>query len=56
MLVGPEVRRGRYAQSADVRDIAPTIAFLLGISPPDAAQGRPVSAVGAEGTIPLLSR
>jgi predicted AlkP superfamily pyrophosphatase or phosphodiesterase len=56
LLVGPEVRRGRYAQSADVRDIAPTLAFMLGVSPPDAAQGRPVGAVGAESTSPLLGR
>jgi hypothetical protein len=56
LLSGPNVRRGRYAQSTDVRDIAPTIAFLLGVSPPDGAQGRPVGAVGAESTIPLLSR
>ena len=44
---GPGVRRGRYAEPVDVRDVAPTLAFLMGVSPPDACQGKPVSAVGA---------
>lgn len=56
LLVGADVRRGRYAQSVDVRDLAPTLAFLLAISPPDAAQGKPVDAVGSEGSLPLLGR
>ncbi len=43
---GPGVRRGRYATPVDTRDIAPTLAFLLGVSPPDSCQGRPVAAVG----------
>jgi predicted AlkP superfamily pyrophosphatase or phosphodiesterase len=43
---GPGVRRGRYAQPIDPRDIAPTLAFLLGAAPPDLCQGKPVPAVG----------
>jgi arylsulfatase A-like enzyme len=46
LLSGPGVRRGRFAQPVDVRDVAPTLAFLLGVPPPDACEGRPVSSVG----------
>ncbi len=46
ILSGPGVRRGRYAQPIDPRDIAPTLAFLLGVPPPDMCQGKPVPAVG----------
>lgn len=46
LLKGPGVRRGRYAQPVDTRDVSPTLAFLLGVSPPDSCQGRPVPAVG----------
>lgn len=41
-LVGEGVSRGRYAREADPRDVAPTLSWLLGVPPPDAAQGRPV--------------
>ena len=47
ILSGPGVRRGRYAEAVDVRDVAASLAFLMGVSPPDACQGRPVSALGA---------
>ena len=43
---GPGVRRGRSSAPVDTRDVAPTLAFLLGVSPPDSCQGRPVPAVG----------
>ncbi|MDP2343863.1 MAG: alkaline phosphatase family protein [Deltaproteobacteria bacterium] len=46
LLRGAGVRRGRYSTPVDVRDIAPTLAFLMGVSPPDSCQGRPVPAVG----------
>jgi arylsulfatase A-like enzyme len=46
LVAGPGVRRGRYATPVDTRDVAPTLAFLLGVSPPDACQGEPVPAVG----------
>jgi predicted AlkP superfamily pyrophosphatase or phosphodiesterase len=46
MLAGPGVRRGRYAPPADARDVAATLAFLMGVPPPDMCQGVPVSAVG----------
>ncbi len=48
IVSGPGVRRGRYAEPVDVRDVAATLAFLMGVSPPDACQGKPVSAVGAK--------
>lgn len=41
------IRRGRFAQMIDPRDVAATLAFLLGVSPPDACEGKPVPAVGA---------
>lgn len=48
LVVGPGVRGGRYASPIDVRDVAPTVAFLLSVPPPDACEGRPVEAVGAK--------
>jgi predicted AlkP superfamily pyrophosphatase or phosphodiesterase len=48
LVYGPGVRGGRYAQPVDARDVAPTLAFLLGVSPPDACQGVAVPAVGAQ--------
>ncbi len=56
ILSGPGVRRGRYAALADPRDLAPTLAFLLRIAPPVSAQGQPLSAVGADATLPLFSQ
>lgn len=46
IIAGPGVRRGRYAQPVDPRDMAPTLAFLLGVAPPDMCEGKPVPAVG----------
>ncbi|MCC6807927.1 MAG: alkaline phosphatase family protein [Deltaproteobacteria bacterium] len=48
IIMGRGVRGGRYALPCDVRDVSPTLAFLLRVASPDHAQGRPVSAVGAE--------
>ncbi len=45
-VAGPGVRPGRYAQSVDARDAVSSLAFLLGVPPPDMASGHPVSAVG----------
>lgn len=45
LLAGPGVRRGRFAEGGDPRDVAPTLAFLLKGPPPDAAQGRPLAFV-----------
>lgn len=42
LLLGPGVRRGRFAEVGDPRDVAPTVAFLLRGPPPDAAEGRPL--------------
>ena len=44
---GTHVHRGRYAQMIDPRDVSATLAFLLGVPPPDACEGLPVPAVGA---------
>jgi predicted AlkP superfamily pyrophosphatase or phosphodiesterase len=46
LVRGPGVRRGRYSVPIDTRDVAPTLAFLMGVSPPDSCQGKPVPAVG----------
>ena len=40
LLAGPGVKPGRYAQSADLLDIAPTLAMMFGIEPPNDACGR----------------
>jgi hypothetical protein len=45
IVAGPGVAKGRYADAVDPRDVAPTLAFLLGVPPPDACQGRVLSAV-----------
>lgn len=39
-IAGPGVRPGRYATPATVIDLAPTLAWLLDILPPAAAEGR----------------
>ena len=36
----PWVRSGTYAQAAEPADIAPTLAFLLGVPPPSGSEGR----------------
>jgi predicted AlkP superfamily pyrophosphatase or phosphodiesterase len=46
IVAGPGVKRGRYATVVDPRDMSATLAFLLGVPPPDMCQGRPVPAVG----------
>lgn len=46
IVAGPGVRKGRYAVVVDPRDAAATLAFMLGVPPPDCSQGRPVPAVG----------
>ncbi|HEY4221910.1 MAG TPA: alkaline phosphatase family protein, partial [Myxococcota bacterium] len=46
LFAGPGVKRGRYAQPIDPRDVAPTLAFLLHVAPPDMCEGKPVVAVG----------
>lgn len=45
-LVGPGVKAGRFVQPADPRDMAVSLAALLGVPPPDMASGRPLSALG----------
>jgi hypothetical protein len=47
LLSGPGVRRGRFADRVDARDVSASLAFALGVPPPDACAGRPVSALGA---------
>lgn len=46
IISGSGVRRGRYSAPVDTRDVSATLAFLLGVSPPDSCQGQPVPAVG----------
>ncbi len=47
LLAGPGVRRGRFADRVDARDVSASLAFALGVPPPDACAGTPVSALGA---------
>lgn len=43
ILTGRSFKSGRYAQSAKVTDLAPTLSFLLGIVPPSLSEGRVLS-------------
>ncbi|MBM4280039.1 MAG: hypothetical protein FJ137_04570 [Deltaproteobacteria bacterium] len=45
LLRGPGIARGRFAARADARDVAATLAFVLGVSPPDASMSKVVGAV-----------
>lgn len=45
IFCGSQVKSGVFTQSADVRDIAPTVSFLLGLTPPAASQGRILSEI-----------
>jgi hypothetical protein len=45
LLSGPGVVRGRSAARAETRDVAATLAFLLGVPPPDSCGGRPLPVV-----------
>lgn len=45
-VLGPTVAGGRYATPLDPRDAAPSLAAMLGIPPPDRAEGRPAPAIG----------
>lgn len=44
IVAGPGVRRGRFATPVDTRDVSPTMAFLMGVSPPDTCEGKPAAA------------
>ncbi len=44
-VLGPNVAGGRHAALMDPRDVAPTLASMLGIPPPDRSEGRPVPAL-----------
>lgn len=43
ILTGRSFKPGRYAQSAKAIDLAPTLSFLLGITPPSLSEGRVLS-------------
>jgi len=43
VLTGRGFKPGRYAQSAKIVDLAPTLSFLLGIVPPSLSEGRVLS-------------
>jgi hypothetical protein len=47
LLAGPGIRRGRFAARLNARDVSASLAFALGVPPPDACVGTPVSALGA---------
>jgi predicted AlkP superfamily pyrophosphatase or phosphodiesterase len=43
ILTGRGFKPGRYAQTANIVDLAPTLSFLLGIVPPSLSEGRVLS-------------
>ncbi len=45
LLSGAGVRRGALPTSPSLVDVAPTIAALLGVTPPDDVQGRVLTEV-----------
>ncbi|MCX6129569.1 MAG: alkaline phosphatase family protein [Proteobacteria bacterium] len=40
LIAGPQIRAGIYAQKAEIIDIAPTLSFLTGTTPPSGSEGR----------------
>ncbi len=49
ILMGSRIKPGVYSQDAEVTDLAPTLAFLLGTIPPSLSEGRVLSeAIGAQ--------
>ena len=46
-VIGPSVSGGRWSTPLDPRDAAPSLAAMLGIPPPDRAEGKPAPAIGA---------
>jgi hypothetical protein len=40
LIAGKGIEAGRYGQAAGIIDIAPTLAFMLGTTPPSGSQGR----------------
>jgi predicted AlkP superfamily pyrophosphatase or phosphodiesterase len=45
VFVGRNIKPGVYTQRSDIRDIAPTLAFLLGLSAPASSEGRILSEI-----------
>lgn len=43
IFMGRPFKSGRYAQTAKVIDIAPTLSFILGVTPPSLSEGRVLS-------------
>lgn len=44
-IYGANIKAGTYAERAEVVDIAPTLAFLLGTTPPAGSEGRVLSEI-----------
>lgn len=45
IFVGRNIKKGVYAQESKIVDIAPTLSFVLGISPPAMSEGRVLSEI-----------
>jgi predicted AlkP superfamily pyrophosphatase or phosphodiesterase len=43
ILAGPGIRPGKRPESAKITDLAPTLAFLVGVLPPNLSEGRVLS-------------
>lgn len=50
ILVGRDFKPGRYSQPARIVDIAPTLAFITGVTPPALSEGRVLSEAIASGS------
>jgi len=45
MLMGPDIRAGRYHDTVFLNDLAPTLATLLGVETPSGSSGRALSEI-----------
>jgi hypothetical protein len=48
IIMGPDIRAGRYDQSIAVNDVAPTLATILGVETPSGSAGRVLSEIFAQ--------
>ncbi|HET9239435.1 MAG TPA: alkaline phosphatase family protein [Oligoflexus sp.] len=50
IMSGPGIKAGRYGQTVNVVDVAPTLSFLTGTIPPSGSEGRVLSEALKEGS------
>jgi predicted AlkP superfamily pyrophosphatase or phosphodiesterase len=49
MIVGHGLKRGQYVSPIDARDVAPSLAYLMGIPPPSGSQGKRIPSIKKQG-------